>query len=70
MGASMRCMREYVANAYDSDNWRIKVGLMKPSQVAAIYHNLKKRGVVKKNNHPQEYRQITIFEYLEGLNDE
>lgn len=57
-------MRTYVSNAYEGDEWKTKVSKMSDGQVIAIYHSL----LGRKKKHPpkekEEYRQMTIFDYI------
>lgn len=68
MGVSMDYMRDYVIKSYPSDNWKLRVQNMQPSQVAAIYHSLinrKRKSAVKKLSLKPlkaEYEQITLYD--------
>lgn len=59
-------MRNMILDVYHSDTWKNKVKNMTNNQVIAIYNSFLKKGKFKgkKNDNKQEYKQITIFEYM------
>lgn len=59
-------MRNMILDAYHSDTWKDKVKNMSNNQVIAIYNSFLKKDKFKgkKNDNEQEYKQITIFEYM------
>ena len=79
---SIEQMRVYIAEHpkyKNSPNWRYRCQTMPSSQVLAIYINFRKMDYKKiekelkaqdKDNQNQNYHQINIFEYMEGLVNE
>ncbi len=59
---SMDFMRKEIARIYGP----LFVSDMPPRQVAAVYNNMKARGKFdkKKENEPEEYHQMNIFDWL------
>ena len=72
-------MRLYILNKYPGMKWKERVYTMKPSQVAAIYKNVKQREALEKLNlfpgvfslpKNEEFHQIDMFEYLLSMKGE
>lgn len=60
---SIDSKRQFVADAYPSDNWRMKVASMSIPQICAIYRKLKQKKYHYQNTHlKDEYRQLNIFD--------
>lgn len=73
----MHEMRMYIANHpryKNSFSWRAKCQTMSERQVAAIYERFKnldykkiEREMKQTNKSNEQYHQINMFEYMEGL---
>lgn len=67
----MRNRLMYNTQYSESVSWQDKVKHMSPTQVYAIYISFRKNNKFKakrKTKPKEEFHQITIYEYLEGIN--
>lgn len=76
---SLNDMRLYILNKYPGMKWKERVYNMKPSQVAAIYKNIKQREALEKLEifpsvfsfpKKEDFHQIDMFEYLLSMKGE
>lgn len=74
---TMQQMRNYISNNplyKNSPAWRDRCQRMPERQVVAIYNKFKnidykkiEREIKKTNKNNEQYHQISMFEYMEGL---
>ena len=60
--------REKIKKVYPTETWYNKVNNMPDKQVMAIYFSMKESGKLdkpkKKTKETEEFRQMTIFDYI------
>lgn len=64
-------MRDAIADVYSGWKWKDRVARMPEDQVMAVYFKFQSRGMFevkakKEANKPQEVKQLTIFDFIQG----
>lgn len=65
---TVNCMREHIAQVYDSPRWKDRaMHLMPDNQVIAVYHTMLERGklpIRRKKTKGPRCEQISIFDMM------